>query len=153
MSVRGIITWWSFSPFSNGAFAELMKDPDFLFSEIKMSIPDSAYIDLTGRKFNQLEKRSDDVKKYASLMGVSYNRITIRHQQTRWGSCTKTGNSNFNCLIMKMPETVRDYVIIHELAHRKELNHSTKFWAVVSEYCPWYKEAKLWLKDNGPELN
>lgn len=92
------------------------------------------------------------VKKYASLMGVSYNRITIRHQKTRWGSCTKTGNLSFNCLLMKMPENVRDYVIIHELAHRKELNHSTKFWTIVAEYCPWYKEAKQWLKDNGQEL-
>ena len=92
------------------------------------------------------------VKKYASLMGVSYNRITIRHQKTRWGSCTKTGNLSFNCLLMKMPENVRDYVIIHELAHRKELNHSTKFWAIVAEYCPWYKEAKLWLKENGNKL-
>ena len=92
------------------------------------------------------------VKKYADLMGVTYNRITIRHQKTRWGSCTKTGNLSFNCLIMKMPENVRDYVIVHELAHRKELNHSTKFWAVVAEYCPWYKEAKQWLKDNGQSL-
>ena len=92
------------------------------------------------------------VKKYASLMGVSYNRITIRHQKTRWGSCTKTGNLSFNCLLMKIPENVRDYVIIHELAHRKELNHSTKFWTIVAEYCPWYKEAKQWLKDNGQEL-
>lgn len=92
------------------------------------------------------------VKKYASLMGVSYNRITIRHQKTRWGSCTKTGNLSFNCLLMKMPENVRDYVIIHELAHRKELNHSSKYWAIVAEYCPWYKEAKQWLKDNGKEL-
>ena len=92
------------------------------------------------------------VKKYASLMGVNYNRITIRHQKTRWGSCTKTGNLSFNCLLMKMPENVRDYVIIHELAHRKELNHSTKFWAIVAEYCPWYKEAKQWLKENGENL-
>ena len=92
------------------------------------------------------------VKKYADLMGVTYNRITIRHQKTRWGSCTKTGNLSFNCLILKMPETVRDYVIVHELAHRKELNHSTKFWTIVAEYCPWYKEAKQWLKENGQSL-
>ena len=92
------------------------------------------------------------VKKYAGLMGVTYNRITIRHQKTRWGSCTKTGNLSFNCLLMKMPENVRDYVIIHELAHLKELNHSTKFWAIVAEYCPWYKDAKLWLKENGENL-
>ena len=92
------------------------------------------------------------VQKYAGLMGVTYNRITIRHQKIRWGSCTKTGNLNFNCLIMKMPDQVRDYVIIHELAHRKELNHSSKYWAIVAEYCPWYKQAKQWLKDNGQEL-
>lgn len=92
------------------------------------------------------------VKKYADLMGVTYNRITIRHQKTRWGSCTKTGNLSFNCLLMKMPENVRDYVIIHELAHRKELNHSSKFWTIVAEYCPWYKESKQWLKDNGQGL-
>ena len=85
-------------------------------------------------------------------MGVTYNRITIRHQKTRWGSCTKTGNLNFNCLIMKMPDQVRDYVIIHELAHRKELNHSSKYWTIVAEYCPWYKQAKQWLKDNGQKL-
>ena len=85
-------------------------------------------------------------------MGVTYNRITIRHQKTRWGSCTKTGNLNFNCLIMKMPDQVRDYVIIHELTHRKELNHSSKYWAIVAEYCPWYKQAKQLLKDNGQEL-
>ena len=51
-----------------------------------------------------------------------------------------------------MPDQVRDYVIIHELAHRKELNHSSKYWAIVAEYCPWYKQAKQWLKDNGQEL-
>ena len=92
------------------------------------------------------------IKKYAEVMDVTYNRITIRHQKTRWGSCTKTGNLSFNCLLMKMPENVRDYVIIHELAHCKELNHSTKFWTIVAEYCPWYKEPKLWLKENGENL-
>ena len=108
--------------------------------------------EITELKAKAKEELLAIVKKYASLMGVTYNRITIRHQKTRWGSCTKTGNLSFNCLLMKMPENVRDYVIIHELAHRKELNHSTKFWAIVAEYCPWYKEAKLWLKENGNKL-
>ena len=108
--------------------------------------------EITELKAKAKEELPAIVKKYAELMDVTYNRITIRHQKTRWGSCTKTGNLSFNCLLMKMPETVRNYVIIHELAHRKELNHSTKFWAVVSEYCPWYKEAKQWLKDNGQKL-
>ncbi len=108
--------------------------------------------EITELKAKAKEELPAIVKKYASLMGVTYNRITIRHQKTRWGSCTKTGNLSFNCLLMKMPENVRDYVIIHELAHRKELNHSTKFWTIVAEYCPWYKEAKQWLKDNGQGL-
>ena len=108
--------------------------------------------EITELKAKAKEEFPAIVKKYASLMGVTYNRITIRHQKTRWGSCTKTGNLSFNCLLMKMPKNVRDYVIIHELAHRKELNHSSKYWAIVAEYCPWYKEAKQWLKDNGQEL-
>lgn len=108
--------------------------------------------EITELKAKAKEELPAIVKKYASLMGVTYNRITIRHQKTCWGSCTKTGNLSFNCLLMKMPENVRDYVIIHELAHRKELNHSSKFWTIVAEYCPWYKESKQWLKDNGQGL-
>ncbi len=108
--------------------------------------------EITELKTKAKEELPVIVKKYADLMGVTYNRIAIRHQKTRWGSCTKTGNLSFNCLLMKMPENVRDYVIIHELAHRKELNHSTKFWTIVAEYCPWYKDAKQWLKDDGQEL-
>ena len=108
--------------------------------------------EITELKAKAKEELPAIIKKYAELMDVTYNRITIRHQKTRWGSCTKTGNLSFNCLLMKMPENVRDYVIIHELAHRKELNHSTKFWTIVAEYCPWYKDSKQWLKDNGQEL-
>ena len=92
------------------------------------------------------------VQNYAARMGLTYNRITIRHQKTRWGSCTKSGNLNFNCLLMKMPQNVRDYVIVHELAHRKELNHSSRFWSIVAQYCPDYKEATKWLKENGVKL-
>ena len=108
--------------------------------------------EITELKAKAKEELPAIVKKYASHMGVSYNRISIRHQKTRWGSCKKTGNLSFNCLIFKMPEPVRDYVIVHVLAHRKELNHSSKYWAIVAEYCPWYKEAKQWLKNNGQEL-
>ena len=118
----------------------------------KTAQPKTAAPEILELKTKAKQELPAAVKKYAGLMGVTYNRITIRHQKTRWGSCTKTGNLNFNCLIMKMPDQVRDYVIIHELAHRKELNHSSKYWAIVAEYCPWYKKAKQWLKDNGQEL-
>ena len=92
------------------------------------------------------------VRHFASEMGVSYGRITIRSQRTRWGSCSPKGNLNFNCLLMLAPEEVQDYVVIHELCHRKEMNHSPKFWTEVEKICPNYRVHRKWLKDNGASL-
>ena len=86
---------------------------------------------------------------FAALVGVSYGRITIRAQKSRWGSCSGKGNLNFNCLLMLCPEDVRDYVVVHELCHRKELNHSPRFWAEVEKVLPGYRAQRKWLKDNG----
>lgn len=86
---------------------------------------------------------------YASMIGVDYGRITIRNQKSRWGSCSGKGNLNFNCLLVKMPPAVLDYVVVHELCHRLEMNHSKAFWALVETYMPNYKIYKKWLKDNG----
>ena len=88
----------------------------------------------------------------AAILGVTYGRITIRSQHSRWGSCSSKGNLNFNCLLMLTPPEVRDYVIVHELCHRKEMNHSPKFWAEVESILPDYKAHKEWLKDNGSGL-
>ena len=92
------------------------------------------------------------VKKYAPLVGVDYGRITIRMQKSRWGSCSSKGNLNFNCLLMAMPEEIRDYVVVHELCHRKQMNHSDKFWAEVEHVLPDYKASKKWLRDNGERI-
>ncbi len=89
---------------------------------------------------------------YAKQMGVSYNRITIRHQKTRWGSCSELGNLNFNCLLMLAPTEVLDYVIVHELCHLKEMNHSGSFWREVGRAMPGYRNPQKWLKENGPAL-
>ena len=89
------------------------------------------------------------VRFFADKTGVEYGKITIRNQKTRYGSCTATGNLNFNCLIMLMPEEIIDYVIVHELCHIKEMNHSHRFWKAVEDILPDYKERRKWLKLNG----
>lgn len=89
------------------------------------------------------------VEQYSKVMGVTYGRITIRSQKSRWGSCSSIGNLNFNWHLVMMPSKILDYVVIHELAHRIEMNHSKQFWEIVSEFCPEYKLRKLWLKEHG----
>ncbi len=90
--------------------------------------------------------------RFAPLVGVDYGRVTIRSQRTRWGSCSGRGNLNFNCLLMLCPPPVRDYVVVHELCHRKELNHSPRFWAEVKRVLPEYEAQKQWLRENGSTL-
>lgn len=86
---------------------------------------------------------------FAEKVGVSYGRITIRNQKTRWGSCSSKGNLNFNCLLMLAPPEVLDYVVVHELCHRREMNHSKAFWAEVEKILPDYRTHVKWLKDEG----
>ena len=86
---------------------------------------------------------------YAPLIGVTYNRITIRSQHTRWGSCSSKGNLNFNCLLVLFPQEVIDSVVVHELCHRKHMNHSPQFYAEIDKVFPEYKKWHKWLNDNG----
>ena len=87
--------------------------------------------------------------RFARGMGVSYGRITIREQKTRWGSCSARGNLNFNWKLILMPEEIQDYLVVHELAHRIEMNHSPAFWRLVERELPDYRERRAWLKKNG----
>ncbi len=86
---------------------------------------------------------------FADLMGVKYNRITIRNQTTRWGSCTSGGNLNFNCLLVMTPPEVLDSVVVHELCHLIHPNHSKAFYDAVYKVFPDYDRCDRWLKENG----
>ncbi|MFH1484877.1 MAG: SprT family zinc-dependent metalloprotease [Chloroflexota bacterium] len=96
-----------------------------------------------------IKTRTDDLN---SRLGLAYNRLVIRDQRTRWGSCSRKGNLSFNWRLMMAPKPVIDYVIIHELAHLRELNHSRKFWELVAKHCPEWREHKKWLKEHQEEL-
>ena len=90
----------------------------------------------------------DRAASWADKMRVRYNKIFIKDQESRWGSCSSLKNINFNWRIMMAPDEVIDYLLIHELAHLKEMNHSKSFWTLVKSFDPNYKEHISWLKDN-----
>lgn len=92
------------------------------------------------------------VRYYAPKVGVTFGKITIRNQKTRWGSCSSRGNLNFNCLLMLTPPEVIDSVVVHELCHRKEMNHSARFYEEVYRVFPEYDKWNRWLKENGGRI-
>ena len=120
--------------------AEMSAAPPLSMEEIR-ALADRALQVIPGR-----------VRHFAPLVGVTYGRITVRNQRTRWGSCSGKGNLNFNCLLMLAPPEVLDYVIVHELCHRKEMNHSPRFWAEVERIIPDYKTYEKWLKTEGSRI-
>ena len=81
-----------------------------------------------------------------------FNRINIKNQKTRWGSCSNKGNLNFNYKIVLLPERLADYIIVHELCHLKELNHSKKFWNLVAKAMPDYPQIRDELNKGGMYL-
>ncbi len=115
---------------------------------------DPAYAPLTDserRRYIRLAREifTRQVRYYADQMHVTYGRISIREQKTRWGSCSSTGNLNFNWRLIFAPPAVLDYVVVHELAHRKEMNHSAAFYAIVEQVLPDYRTSQKWLRENG----
>ncbi|MBQ3864690.1 MAG: M48 family metallopeptidase [Clostridia bacterium] len=89
------------------------------------------------------------VSTYARRMNVTYGTISIRHQKTRWGSCSLNGNLSFNCLLMLMPHGMLEYTVVHELCHRVEMNHSRAFYDLLEQILPDYLEREKWMKANG----
>lgn len=89
---------------------------------------------------------------WAQRMQVTYGRLSIRQQATRWGRCSRKGNLNFNWTLILLPEALADYVVVHELAHRREMNHSPKFWKIVEEQLPDYRELRRQLREYETEI-
>lgn len=96
-----------------------------------------------------LDKITPRVKHYSSISGFKYNKIKITSAQKRWGSCSIHNNLNFPKKLALAPDKIIDYVVIHELCHIKEKNHSFKFWNEVRKIMPNYKIHKKWLRENG----
>ncbi len=123
----------------------------------QQAIKDETIPKLSDTELNHLvrvaqRKIPERVAYYAPLVGTDYKRITIRKQHTRWGSCSKTGNLNFNVLLLLAPPEVLDSVVVHELCHRLEMNHSPKFYEHVYRVFPDYDRCDRWLKENGKTL-
>lgn len=97
----------------------------------------------------RFENRADE---YAESMGVEYEKIEIRNQRTKWGSCSTSGTLGLNWRLMMAPEAVIDYVIVHELGHLRESNHTDAFWSLVAEYDPDYEKHARWLEENSTQL-
>ena len=98
------------------------------------------------------QRLPEKLNRHAASMGVTFGRVTIRCQQTRWGSCSARGSLSFNCLLMLAPPEVREYVAVHELCHRKQMNHSAAFWREVASCLPDYAAQRAWLREHGPAL-
>ena len=112
---------------------------------------------LTDAEQQELRRRAKEtiparVEFFAGRLGVSYGRISYRFQRTRWGSCSARGDLSFNCLLLLCPPEVLDYVVVHELCHRRHMDHSARFWAEVALTLPDYQARRAWLREHGPAL-
>ncbi len=138
---------------------EVVKDwgrPVLRFGDQALLIAD-AEMDLArplARHLRNLAKKEFPVKarRFAENLNLSFSRVAIRDQQTRWGSCSSTGTISLNWRLIMAPPEACDYIVMHELLHLKEMNHSHRFWRLVREACPNYKRHEEWLDAHQHEL-
>lgn len=122
----------------------------YLYKEISRdrAVPDIKKAVENFYKLKANEVVHDRLQHFNEHYGFRYNRVTLRNQKSRWGSCSKLKNLNFNWRLIMAPIEVIDYVIVHELCHLKQMNHSQKFWNLVSQTIPNHKEVRKWLRKN-----
>jgi predicted metal-dependent hydrolase len=140
--------------FFRGELVRIEPDADgsIRFSTERLKVPD-AQSDLRPAIQNHLrdlasEELPSRVLELAALHGVNVSRVSVRNQKSRWGSCSRRGTISLNWRLIQSPGFVRDYIILHELAHRRQMNHSEKFWQEVKHLFPDYLQAERWLKQH-----
>lgn len=133
------------------------KNREWIQKQLKQNEALSSVPVLSEAEIKELKKKarrliSEKVRYYAPIAGVTYGKISIRSQKTRWGSCSANGNLSFNFLLVLAPEEVLESVVVHELCHRKVMNHSKAFYDEVYRCMPDYDLRHKWLKQHGREL-
>ena len=108
--------------------------------------------DVPPQREKALEVLSARVAHWGAFMGVRPQRIRVKDQKSLWGSCSRQGTLNFNWRLILTPPAVLDYVVIHELAHLLEMNHSRRFWGHVTAWCPDHKAHRRWLRENAETI-
>ena len=140
--------------FFRGELVRIEPDADgsIRFSTERLNVSD-AQSDLRPAIQNHLRNLASEelpprVLELAALHGVNVSRVSVRNQKSRWGSCSRRGTISLNWRLIQSPGFVRDYIILHELAHRRQMNHSEKFWQEVERLYPDYSQAERWLKQH-----
>lgn len=118
----------------------------------QQSRPAIGHPDLPALRRQALKELPAELLALAAVHGVTVSRVSIRNQRSRWGACSSKGSITLNWRLVLVPPAVREYVMIHELMHRRELNHSKRFWRHVAAACPHYDEARQWLLAEGQRL-
>ena len=136
-----------------GAHAEWIRKKQELMrrravERAKQQLPPFTAAELAALKKQARVEFPPRMAELARRMGLSFDRLAIRAQKTRWGSCSAKRSINLNCLLVLVPEEVRDYVMIHELCHLRHLNHSPAFWKMVEYYDPDYRQHRRWLREH-----
>lgn len=127
------------------------------YGDRRVRLPDDGAVDLRGAIEADLRAAATEylVPRLAELAGrheLSYERVVVRNQRSRWGSCSRKGTISLNFRLVQLPPDVCDYILIHELMHLRQQNHSRRFWRLVEQACPGFREAERWLRKHGKTL-
>lgn len=138
--------------FSHSAWIRSKLDFYLRKGPVKKSVPLSSaeYLNLKNKTIQLITPK---LTHYRNLLQVNYKSVTVRNQKTRWGSCSRQGRLNFNCRLCLLPDELIDYVVVHELCHLKELNHSKRFWAHVASILPNHKLLRSQIHKQGISLS